>query len=128
MRVIVVNDLSDLAGDMRAIPKQARKDMRATVAAGLRVGKSLARDYAKAGAGPHGVDYYKRITSEMYGDVTFGGVTGIAGEYGPEGIPKTDFVGVGFRHGVNRDLPRSADMVGPALAGEVSRLPDRWFW
>lgn len=127
-RIRVIHGIDDLADDMRKIPPRAVKDMRGVVREGIKVGASIARDLAKAKAGPHGADYYKRITSEMHGVVSFGGVNGISGEYGPTGIPKTEFVGVGFRHGVNLDLPNSADQIAPAFYGEVKRLPDKWFW
>lgn len=125
-RIRVIHGIDDLASDMRKIPPRARKDMRAVVREGIKVGESLARDYAKAHSGPHGKRYYKRITSEMHGDVTFGGVTGISGEWGPHdgGTP----IGGGWRNSVNLDLPNSADVVGPAFYGEVRRLPDKWFW
>ena len=127
MRVIVLHTIDDLADDLRAIAVRAPKDMRAVVREGIKVGESLAKDNAKAAGGPHGKRYYKRISSEMHGNVTFGGVTGISGEWGPHdgGTP----VGAGWRHnGPNMDLEKSADVVAPAFVGEVRRLPDKWFW
>ena len=52
----------------------------------------------------------------------------LSGEYGPVGDPKTNFVGVGFRHGTNMDLPQSADAIAPKLGQDVAKLPDKWFW
>ena len=116
----VIHHIGDLADDLAKIPPTARRDMADTVRkngdAGLRYAKGLARSLA----GPHGKAYYKRLSMEMTGPLT--------AEYGPEGSPKTDFVGVGFRHGVNRDLPKSADIVAPKFARDVERLADRWFW
>lgn len=126
-RIRVIHGIDDLASDMAKIPVTARKDMVGVVREGIKVGASLARDNAKRSSGPHGKRYYKRITSEMHGAVTFGGVTGISGEWGPHdgGLP----VGAGYRHGPpNMDLANSADVVGPAFYGEVKRLPEKWFW
>ena len=55
-------------------------------------------------------------------------MTALVWEYGPTGSPKSEFVGVGFRHGLNTDLPRSSDIVGPKMANAVQDLPGRWFW
>jgi len=127
-RIVVLHDIDDLASDMRKIATGARKDMRAVVRNGIKVGNSIARDYAKARSGPHGKNFFKRYTTEMHGDVTFGGATGISGEYGE----RTGGIGVGGGHrsggGLNLDLPNSADQIAPAFYGEVKRLPDGWFW
>lgn len=123
----VVHSIGDLASDMTGIAQKARPDMVKVVREGVKVGTSLARDYAKEASGPHGKAYYKRITGEMHGVVSFGGASGISGEWGPHdgGTP----IGGGWRHGApNTELARSADVVGPALVGEVRRLPDKWFW
>lgn len=114
MRVTARHSLGDLTRDIEEIAVETRPAMRVVVRDGLKVGTSLARDNAKLSAGPHGKNYYKRISSDMNrGGGLFGNT--ISGEYGPTGIPKTDFVGVGFRHGHNTDLARSADIVGPAF-------------
>lgn len=126
-RIVVLHGIDDLASDTLGIAKRVRPEMRAVVREGIKVGESLAKDNAKRSAGPHGSRYYKRITSSMHGDVTFGGVTGISGEWGPHdgGLP----VGAGYRHGPpNTDMAVSADVVGPAFYGEVRRRVDAWFW
>lgn len=125
--VRVTHSIGDLASDLTGIAKKARPDMVKVVREGVKVGTSLARDYAKESSGVHGKNYYKRISGEMFGVVEFGGVGGISGEYGPHdgGTP----VGAGWRHAPpNTDLTRSADVIGPAFVGEVRRLPDKWFW
>jgi len=128
-RVRVVHGIDDLEGDMVSIAKRARPDMVKTVREGLKVGNSIARDNAKRSGGPHGKRFYKRYSWEMHGVVAFGGTAGISGEYGPEGIPKSEFVGAGYRNnGPNLDLPNSADQIAPAFYGEVKRLPEKWFW
>lgn len=118
MRVRVIGGVGDLANDLAEIATSTRPRMRGVVRDGVRVGTQLARTYAREQAGPHGKDYYKRISGEMHGGLGLFGNT-ISGEYGPTGIPKTDFVGAGFRHGINTDLPRSADVVGPSFLRSV---------
>jgi hypothetical protein len=77
-------------------------------------GRDLARALAREKAGPHGKAFHKRINSEMTGP--------LEGEFGPDGTPKTEFVGVGYRHGRNTDLEKAADRVGPDLAARVRRI------
>lgn len=127
-RIRVIHGIDDLASDMAAIAKRVRPEMRAVVREGIKVGNSIARDYAKARGGPHGKKFFKRYTTEMHGVVEFGGTAGISGEYGPTGEPKSEFTGAGYRHGLNTDLPDSADQIAPAFYGEVKRLPEKWFW
>lgn len=118
MRVRAQHSINDLATDLTAIKTETRPAMRGVVRDGVKVGTQLARTYAKESAGPHGKNYYKRITGSMDRGLGLFGNT-ISGEYGPEGIPKTDFVGAGFRNGHNTDLPRSADIVGPSFLRSV---------
>lgn len=106
------NGVADLARDMDKVFVRSEKAFAATTRRNLAAGTKLARRFALEAAGPHGKDYYKRISGEMTGPYS--------GEYGPEGIPKTDFVGVGFRHGVNLDLPNSADIIGPKFAKDIN--------
>lgn len=118
MRLRVTQEIGSLSSDLEQIAVETRPAMRVVVREGIRVGKDLARTYAKASAGPHGKNYYKRINSSMDGGLGLFGNT-ISGEYGPDGDPKTEFVGVGFRNGHNTDLPRSADIVGPSFLRSV---------
>lgn len=124
--VRVTHSIGDLFADLSKIATETRPRMRGVVRDGVKVGTQLARQYAKENAGPHGKNYYKRITSNMRRDLGLFGNT-ISGEYGPEGIPKTDFVGAGFRHGINTDLPRSADVVGPSFLRSVDDEVDDMF-
>lgn len=116
--ISVSHGIGDLYRDLSNIAAQTRPVMRGVVKDGLRVGKGLARQYSKDSAGPHGKHLYKRINSEMHGDLGLFGNT-ISGEYGYDGTPKSEFVGGGFRHGINTDLPRSADIVGPSFIRSV---------
>ena len=119
MRVIVHNDLSDLAGDMAAIPSKFRAKAPGVVRKNVSAGNKIAQGIAKAKSGPHGKAYWKRLTAEMTGP--------LEGEYGPHdgGTP----VGAGWRHGAgNHDLPQSADIIGPKFADAVLDVADGLFW
>lgn len=125
--VHVVHSIGDLSADMVRIATRVRPDMRGVVRDGVKVGTMLAKEYAKEFAGPHGERYHKRISSSMDRGLGLFGNT-ISGEYGPTGIPKTDFVGVGFRSGTNTDLARTTDIVGPAFIRSVDDAVGEWFW
>lgn len=120
MRVRVTGSVGDLAHDLEEIAVRVRPDMRRVVNGSRISAERLAKQFAQEKAGPHGKDYYKRISSEMTGD--------LEAEVGPTGAPKTEFVGAGFRHGVNTDLPRTADAIGPEMAAGIRRKTSEWFW
>lgn len=117
MSIRVIHDLDDLAEDLRTIATTAKPRMIDIVRDNVRLGEHTAQRLAKASSGPHGLNYWKRITSES---------NGLEGEYGPHagGLP----VGGGWRHGENTDLPRSADLVGPKFAKDISDMVDDLFW
>lgn len=127
MRVHVTSGIDDLATDLASIAKRVRPEMRVVVRDGIKVGADLAKGFAREKSGPHGKAYYKRIDSEMHGGLGLFGNT-ISGEFGPRGFPKSEFVGAGFRHGVNTDLPRAADIIGPAFLRSVDDAVKGWFW
>jgi hypothetical protein len=119
MRIRVTHSIGDLAADMAEIPVIATRDMADTVRKNVQAGERYAKGIARQSAGPHGKNYYKRISSEMTGVMQ--------GEFGPHdgGTP----VGAGFRHGPpNTDMAKAADLIGPRFARDVENLPDRWFW
>jgi hypothetical protein len=120
MRVRVVGGVSDLRRDLEAIPAKAARGFTQAVRSNAKEGNRLARQFARERSGPHGKHYYKRISAEA--------LSPMAWEYGPTGVPKTEFVGAGFQHGVNLDLPNSADIVGPKLAHDAGEVVDRLFW
>lgn len=120
MRVNVIGGVGDLARDMESIATRVKPDMREVVNEERLECERLTKSFAREKSGPHGKDYYKRISSEMTGALT--------AEVGPTGVPKSEFVGAGFRHGVNTDLPRAADIAGPDMARKVGRKVDGWFW
>ncbi|MDF1603396.1 hypothetical protein [Nocardioides sp. YIM 152315] len=119
MRVRVTHGIGDLANDLAQIPVSFATRAPQVVEWNAQRGNTIARRFAREKAGPHGKDWYKRLTSEMTGPLT--------AEYGPEGIPKTDFVGVGFRSGTNLDLPNSADIVGPDFADDTGDMAEGLF-
>ena len=120
MRVTVHDGIGDLADDIAAIPVKFTTEAPRVVLRWANYGNRQAQRFARAKAGPHGKDYYKRLSAEMTGP--------LSAEYGPTGVPKSNFIGVGFRHGVNLDLPNSADLMGPRFAKAVSDLADGLFW
>ena len=119
MKVRVRHTIDRLADKYEKIPAQAIVGMNKIVRDNVDYGRDLAKALAREKAGPHGQAYYKRITSEMTGL--------LEGEYGPSGTPKTEFVGVGFRHGINTDLPQSADKAMVSMAADVRRLITRLY-
>lgn len=115
----VTNHLDALARDTRTVATTTRTRMGGVVARNVEQGRELARHLAQEASGPHGTKYYKRISSEMTGPLT--------GEWGPHagGTP----VGAGYRHnGPNEDMPRSADIQGPAFADDVDSEVAEIFW
>lgn len=120
MRIRVIHGIDNLESDLASMPARAERDGAAVVRKNAVAGNALAQEFACAKAGPHGKDYYKRLTAEAKAPLSW--------EYGPEGIPKTEFVGVGFRHGANNDLPQSADLIAPKLADDALDMLDGLFW
>jgi hypothetical protein len=116
--VRVTHSIGDLARDMGRIPARMVTEGSKIVKKDVRAGRTLARRYARGLSGPHGADYYKRITDEA---------SGLSGEYGPHdgGVP----VGGGWRHGTpNTELERSLDVIGPRFAKDIDDMIDGLFW
>ncbi|KAB2807989.1 hypothetical protein F9L07_25300 [Pimelobacter simplex] len=114
MRVKVRHHLDRLQADQERAAGSFAPMARRAVKQSTDFGRDLARALAREKAGPHGTAYWKRVNAEMTGP--------LEGEFGPDGTPKTEFVGVGFRHGRNTDLPKAADRVGPDLAERVRKI------
>lgn len=114
MKIRVRHTIDRLADDYEKIPARAAVGMARIVRENVDYGRDLAKALAREKAGPHGRNYHKRISGEMTGP--------LEGEYGPTGEPKSDFIGVGFRSGVNTDLPQSADKALIGMAGDVRKL------
>lgn len=117
MSIRVIHDLDDLAEDLRTIATTTKARMVGVVRDNVALGERTAQRFAKQSSGPHGLNYFKRITGEMTGD--------LEGEYGPHA---GNMIGGGWRHGENTDLPRSQDIVGPKFAKDISDMVDDLFW
>lgn len=116
----VTHTIDGLERDMRRIATTAKPRMARVVKQAVKVGGLTARDIAQRRSGPHGKNYYKRITSEMTGP--------LSGEYGPTGVVDNNAVGAGWRHGVNTDLEKSQDIIGPKLARDAANAIGSLFW
>lgn len=126
--VRVVHDLDDLEADLREIVRKVPGDLTRTVREGAKVGNVVARDFARESSGSHGKHYPRAFSSEMVARGVFGMY---AAEYGPDASKPQG--GMSFEDGSrnqppHNDLAKSADLMGPALAGEVHRLTGGWFW
>lgn len=111
------HNLGDLTSDLRTIATTTQARMVKVVHKNVKLGERIARRLARESSGPHGLNYYKRITGDMTGP--------LEGEYGPR---SGNMIGGGWRHGENTDLPRSADQVGPRFAKTVQDEVDDLFW
>lgn len=121
MSIRVVHDLDDLERDLRALPVTFAREAPQIVRRNVNEGNRLARQFARERSGPHGSNYYKRISGEMTGV--------LKGEYGPSAVVGEQYVGAGYRHEApNMDLPDSADIIGPKFAGDVRDMLDGMFW
>lgn len=117
----VVHTIDSLFDDLRNMPAKEAVALPKIVKANVTRGNKLAQNFSRERSGPHGKAFHKRMSGEMTGPTS--------GEYGPEGAPKTNFVGAGFRNSApNMDLPDSADIIGPKLAKDVRDMLDRLFW
>lgn len=127
----VMHGIGDLADDLDAIRLRARGDMRAVVRDGVKVGNTVAKDLARESSGKHAKKYPRSFTTSMNAGLGLFGNT-ISGEYGPVPGDQGSLAGILENGSVNnpphRNLARSADLIGPSFAQEVSRLPSKWFW
>ncbi len=119
MRVRVRHTIVKQAARFQRIAVEAQPAMRGIVSENIDYGRDLAKALARVNSGPHGAAYYKRINSETTGL--------LEGEFGPDGSPKTEFVGVGFRSGTNTDLDRAGEKVGQSAAADVRKALTRLF-
>jgi hypothetical protein len=117
----VEHTIGDLEADCREIAATTKARFSRVVKRNVTQGNALAQRFARASSGPHGLNYYKRITSEMTGP--------LSGEYGPTGTVVGNAVGAGWRHRqANTDLEKSLDIIGPRFARDVSNIADDLFW
>lgn len=121
MRINVDHTIGNLAADLTKIETTAAPRLGKVVKRKVREGNAYARAFARGASGPHGKNYYKRITAEMTGL--------LEGEYGPHGDVVGNAVGAGWRHGPpNTDLEKSQDRIGPEFADAVSDEVGKLFW
>lgn len=121
VRVLGIENIEDLGDDLAGVAKTSDVKAARVVKKNVEQGSRLARRIARAKSGPHGKNYFKRISGEM---------TGVTeGEYGPTGDVLGNAVGAGWRNrGPNLDLPQSADIVGPQFARDAGDMLDGLFW
>lgn len=117
----VESTIADLESDCRKIATTTQARMAKVVKKNVRQGRQAAQQIARSKSGPHGLNYYKRITDEM--------LTPLSGEYGPTGDVVGNAVGAGYRNGPpNTDLEKSMDIQGPRFQSDISGQLDRLFW
>lgn len=119
MRVRVRHTIDKQAARLERVAVETGPALHGIVSENIDYGRDLAKALARVNAGPHGKSFHKRINSEMTGL--------LAGEFGPDGSPKTEFVGVGFRSGTNTDLDRAGEKVGQSAAADVRKALTRLF-
>ena len=125
MRVRVLHKIDRLADDLEATTDRLETGGPRVVAENAVYARDLWRAVAKAKAADHGANFYKRINAEAHTGT--GALVGWSAEAGPDGSPKTEFVGVGYRHGVNTDLEQVAPAAGSELARDTRALIARMF-
>lgn len=127
--VHATHHLDALAEDLARVPQRMVTDGTKIVREGIKVGGRLARDNARRTARRHGKHYPNAITWEM--KIVSGGFGLIVGEYGPDVAKRQGRMSFEFgsrKQPPHLDLAKSADVIGPAFAGEIrAKIPD-WFW
>jgi hypothetical protein len=127
----MLDTIADLERDMKGVIRKVPGDLKRTVREGARVGNDVARENARRSSGTHGKLYPKAFTSEARPPFRGFGTSIYSSEYGPDiAMPQggMSFEGGSRNQPPHNDLAKSADLMGPALAGEVRRLPESWFW
>lgn len=109
--------LGDLVKDFNVSASGFRPAARKAVEATARSGWRDARRIARRRSGPHGRFYWRRIGLERTGGLEY--------EFGPDGVPKTEFVGAGWRNsGGNMDLAQASDPLSSDLARRLRAAID----
>lgn len=104
------HSVGDLEADFLASSRGFKAPASRAVQQTARTGYGTARRLSKSLSGDHGKRFYKRITLER--------ITPLEYEYGPEGVPKSEFVGVGYRSGSGgMEMAQSSD----GLLNELER-------
>lgn len=117
----VFHTMHDMADDLGDLPTRVDAGLARVVKRNTEQGNKVAQGIARAAAGPHGTNYWKRLSSEMHGP--------FEGEYGPTGDVVGNAVGAGWRNGVvNTDLDKSLDIQAPKFRADVRDVTKEIFW
>jgi hypothetical protein len=129
--VRVVSSLGDLERDLREMAPKAKAEFQGVVREAVKVGNTVAKDYARVTSRRHARKYPAAFSSQMNrGGGLFGNT--YSGEYGPEARGQGLLANIlenGSRNNPpHQNLARSADLIAHALPGEVHGVLDRLFW
>ena len=111
------NGISSIVRDLEATPGKIQSQGGALVHRNGERLNRLARNIARAKAGPHGANYFKRISAEMTGPLSV--------EVGPSPLQGERYVGVDAPGGPGRDLDEALAKVRPKFYDDASDLMDR---
>lgn len=123
MVVHVAHTLDELESDLKKIARGAKADFARVTRANAQRGNRNAKNYARESAGQHGKHYHKAFTVERTGVTTY--------EYGPDSaMPQggMSFEGGSRNQPPHNDLAKSADLLGPMFARDVSKVVGGLFW
>lgn len=124
-------DVTWLAVDQAEIASRALPDCTKVVREGIRTGGMLARDIARGHNPVHARYYPASITWEMNAALLGAGANVVHGEYGPTPHGQGSLAGIlenGSGHNApQNNLAKSADVIGPAFAGEIRSKVNDWF-
>ncbi|GAB2970273.1 hypothetical protein [Nocardioides montaniterrae] len=121
MRIIVTDTLDDLQHDLEDAAAKMQRSVTSALNDAQKLGTQVARRHAQAASGPHGKNFYKRITGEM--------LTPTSAEFGITADQRGEPVGAGFRHGPpNRDLAAAGDKAAAELAWQIRSAIDGVLW
>jgi hypothetical protein len=111
----VEHTIGDLEADCREIAATTKARFSRVVKRNVTQGNALAQRFARASSGPHGLNYYKRITWRDDRPPVW--------RVRPHGTVVGNAVGAGWRHRqANTDLEKSLDIIGPRFARDVSNI------
>lgn len=111
------NAIPETARDLQAVPVTIAAEGGAIVHRNGESLNRLARAIGKKKAGPHGSNFFKRISAEM--------LTPLSVEVGPSALLGERYTGVGAPGGPERDLKEALAKVAPEFAKDVADLRDR---
>lgn len=110
------NGISETIRDLEAVPGEIYGNGGAIVHNdGERLNR-FARNISRAKAGPHGKDFFKRISATMVGPLAI--------EVGPSALEGTRYTGVDSEGGPGRDLDEALDKIRPVFHKHAAELMD----